>query len=100
MKLTVKYFFLADFHFCGLSQIWINIFSLGRHVFWGGHLILESSRIQVNTVIMNPLSASYSKRCSVMHQLRKSKLNEKHLLIMVNFICSIFVNSEIFIPMK
>jgi hypothetical protein len=37
MKLTVKYFFLAEvLFFKGLSEIWINIFSLGSSVlFWG-----------------------------------------------------------------
>jgi len=78
MKLIVKYFFLADL-FLGV------VLDLDKYIFpWqtcflGGHLILEPSHIQVNTVIMDPLSVSYRKRCSVMHQLRNSKLNEKHL---------------------
>jgi hypothetical protein len=33
---------------------------------------------------MNPLSVSYRKTCSVMHQLRNRKANQKNLLIMVN----------------
>jgi hypothetical protein len=33
-----------------------------------------------------PSFASYRLMCSVMHQLRNGKFNEKHLLIMVNYL--------------
>ena len=33
------------------SWIWVNTFSLGRHIFWGGHLRLKIACIQVNAVI-------------------------------------------------
>jgi hypothetical protein len=35
-------------------------------------------------VILNLVSVSYHKICSVMHQLHNKKVSEKHLLIMVN----------------
>jgi hypothetical protein len=35
-------------------------------------------------IILNLLSVSYRKICSVMHQLNNRKVSEKHLLIMVN----------------
>ena len=43
-------FFIIHFIFMGLSDVWINAFSLGSNIFLGGHLRLESSCIQVNTV--------------------------------------------------
>jgi len=36
-------------------------------------------------VIMNALSVSYRMMHSVMRQLRDRKINEKHLVIMVNY---------------
>jgi hypothetical protein len=55
MKLIVKYFFIADVLFVGgCRKIWINTFSLGRHVLSGGRLRLESPGIQVNMVYVLP----------------------------------------------
>jgi hypothetical protein len=48
MKLIVKYFFLADFYFWGLSLIWINTFSLGRRALFGVPFC-----IRVNTVCLH-----------------------------------------------
>ena len=50
IKLVVKYYFLADISFLGgSSSVWINIFSLCRHVLFEGCLRLESC-IRINTV--------------------------------------------------
>ena len=46
------------FLFRGSSEILINTFSFGRHVFCGGHLILQPSCIQVNTVNVYPESSA------------------------------------------
>jgi len=37
-------------------------------------------------VTMNPLSVTYRKLCSVMHQILNRKVEVKHILIMVNFL--------------
>lgn len=53
-EINSKIFLLRRyFIFGGLPQIWINTFSLSRHVLFiggGGHLRLETSCIQINMV--------------------------------------------------
>jgi len=47
---------------------------------------------------MNPFSVSYRMLHSVMHQLRDRKVNEKHLVITVNFFIlkrSFLINDKI-----
>jgi hypothetical protein len=50
MKLILKYFFLADVLFWGVILDLDNYIYLGRSVFCGGHLRLETSCSRVNMV--------------------------------------------------
>ena len=51
-EILINRFSLGRHIFCGgSSEILINRFSLGRHIFLGGCLRLESSCIQVNTLL-------------------------------------------------
>jgi hypothetical protein len=58
--------------------------SAGRNARYQRFFKLLNNPPGLYQVILNLLSASYRKICSVMHQLHNRKVTEKHLLIMVN----------------
>ena len=62
MKLVVNDFFLADISFLGVISVWINIFSLGRHVLYEGCLkirVLHSDKYSMVAQYYSPFVLSF-----------------------------------------
>jgi hypothetical protein len=62
----------------------LELSSAERNARYGRFFELLNNPPGLHQVILNLLSVSYRKICSVMHQLHDRKVSEKHLLIMIN----------------